>query len=144
MMVMRNIKLALLLGVGWGIAVAGGSNEKRSRTIQMKGCVTNYGKMLPGVTIVLYEDGLVTKSIETLDNGKFTFELMWDKCYILEFHKVSHVPKRVRVSTILIDNTISDLSYEFDVELIETWKFEGVNTAVFIRPMAKIAYYACQ
>lgn len=126
-------------------AVGGFFNDAVAQKVKVKiyGEIKNEttNKRMDGVTVSLYESGSKVSSQKTSGNGKFDFDLDYDKIYKFKFEKPGFVTKKLEVDTRNIppaEKERGEFIRPIDMTLFED--IEDVDFSVLEEPIGKFAY----
>jgi hypothetical protein len=99
------------------------------------------GGKLPGVDIVVIQDGALVSKVKTRSNGRFDLLLDFDHEYIIEANRPGFVSKRMYVNTNNVPEDEQLWGYEYGGFAIDLFKnIEGVDFSILEKPVAKIYY----
>ncbi len=105
--------------------------------LRISGQVKSGKDKIANATINLYENNTKINSITSNANGDFTFNLNFDKVYMIEVSATNYVSKKVLVDTKVPDKELI-YKYTFTVDLFV--QVDGVDYSILNKPVTKIVY----
>ena len=107
--------------------------------LKIFGQVKNGKTKIPNATVQLFENNTKINTVTSNTNGDFTFNLDFDKSYILEISAQNYATKKILIDTKIKEKDLT-YKYTFTVELFE--QYAGVDYSVLNKPVTKIVYNA--
>lgn len=111
--------------------------------LSIEGTVLTDNKNTPGVTVTLYEEDDLRETKMTDENGRFLFNVFFNKKYTMRFEYNGYFSKSVSINTRIPSNKEKKwFLYEFSVDLIKIReKTELADTSKILKmPVALISY----
>ncbi|MBN1183574.1 MAG: tetratricopeptide repeat protein [Bacteroidales bacterium] len=115
------------------------SQQDKANYVEITGVVEdNDYQPIAGVSIKLYENSQVIKTITTKSDGEFQFFVDYNKYYIVELSKAGMVTKKIAYDTKLPEGSKGVWGVGFPISLFEGCP--GVETSVMNDPIGLIKY----
>ena len=117
------------------------ADQKVDVTLRVNGTVTKDGQKYKDVTATLFLDNNKIKSLLTANDGKFSFDLDFQKNYIIEISKSGYISQKIKVNSHIPEKKLKGDSWwsvKPVINMVET--YAGMEASALNEPIISIEW----